>query len=57
MTSSLGRGCLGVPGVVLGEAGLQLWSEVSDETLGWPSGAVSKGANGVAFNLKEGKSF
>merc|ERR1712107_156256 len=29
----------------------QLWPEVPDETLDWPSSAVSQSADGVALNL------
>merc|ERR1719173_34677 len=29
----------------------QLWPEVPDKTLNWPSSAVSQSADGVALNL------
>ena len=31
----------------------QLWPEVPDKTLDWPSSAVSQSADGVALNLQE----
>merc|ERR1719210_2535250 len=37
--------------MIFGKPVFQLWPEVTDKTLNWPSSAVSQSADGVALNL------
>merc|ERR1719351_725281 len=37
--------------MIFGKPVFQLWPEVPDKTLNWPSSAVSQSADGVALNL------